>query len=133
MLKLAGCCKPTPVAPLAGYVTSRGAVSVHRANCPVVRKPVAAGRVVRASWRLAADDAHGGVLNFALPAEAPPPAEVVRRLRRLGARVAGLSDETAGGVPTYAVYVRPATAAALKKAVGELRAAGARDVTYQLY
>ncbi len=49
---LAGCCRPAPPDPIVGYVTQGRGVTIHRADCSVIRRlPQAhAGRLLRAEW-----------------------------------------------------------------------------------
>jgi len=122
-IRMAGCCKPIPMAPLAGYVTSRGAVSVHRRDCPTLRRIGAAARTVAATWRLPEDVSCGGVVELALADEGRGLPEVVRAVQRAGLRLAGVTTEkrTRGAV-ACTLHLRLATADRLKRAVAELRA-----------
>ncbi len=70
---LAGCCKPAPPDPIVGYTTQGRGVTIHRADCSVIRHlpPAQRPRVLEASWgksdrevfpvgvELVAEDRHG--------------------------------------------------------------------------
>lgn len=56
MTQLAGCCKPAPPDPIVGFVTRGRGISVHRADCPSLRR-LAPERVVTADWGLQRADA----------------------------------------------------------------------------
>jgi len=56
MTQLAGCCKPAPPDPIVGFVTRGRGISVHRADCPSLRR-LAPDRVVTADWGLQRADA----------------------------------------------------------------------------
>ncbi len=49
---IAGCCKPVPQDPVVGFITRGHGVTVHRQNCPVVKKlrAQAPERLVDVSW-----------------------------------------------------------------------------------
>ncbi|MFI9201698.1 RelA/SpoT family protein [Streptomyces sp. NPDC053048] len=50
-VRLAGCCTPVPPDEVTGFAVRGGAVTVHRAHCPVVDRMVASGRrPVRVRW-----------------------------------------------------------------------------------
>ncbi len=121
-VKMAGCCRPVPVAPLVGYVTSRGAISVHRADCGVVARAPSSARLVKAAWRLPEDASCGGVLELTLAEEGRGLPEVVRRVQRAGLRLAGVaSEELGGGVVKSTLHLRLATAARLKRAADDVQ------------
>jgi len=121
-IKMARCCGPVPVAPIVGYVTSRGSVSVHRADCATVRRLGSRARLLEASWQLE-DDATGvGYLDVTLYDEERGVPEVVRCVRRTGLRVAGIAaDRLADGAVKCALHVRLATAGRLKRAAKTLQ------------
>ncbi len=119
-VKMAGCCKPLPLAALVGYVTSRGAVSVHRADCATVRRLTPSSRLIDARWRLDEEVAGIGVLNFALADSERALPDIVRRLRRVGLRVAGIATEERRGVLACTLHLRLVNAARLRKAVASL-------------
>ena len=60
MYHMAKCCKPVPYDPLAGFITLGKGVSVHRSDCPVLRKLVKeeSDRLISADW---SDQAGGGL------------------------------------------------------------------------
>ncbi len=122
-IKMAGCCRPMPVAPIVGYVTARGSLSVHRADCPTLKRAGAAARVVDAAWRLEEDVTSVGCVDVNLVGGEDAVPEVVRRVRRAGLRVAGVAAEDAGaGGVRCTLHVRLATPARLKRAARDLRA-----------
>ncbi len=49
---MAGCCKPAPPDPIVGYTTQGRGVTIHRADCSVIRRlpPEQQGRLLQASW-----------------------------------------------------------------------------------
>lgn len=49
---MAGCCKPAPPDPIVGYTTQGRGVTIHRADCNVIRRlpPAQRGRLLQASW-----------------------------------------------------------------------------------
>jgi GTP pyrophosphokinase len=49
---LAGCCKPVPPDPIVGYTTQGRGVTIHRADCSVIRNlpPEQHARLLRAAW-----------------------------------------------------------------------------------
>jgi (p)ppGpp synthase/HD superfamily hydrolase len=121
-IKIARCCDPVPVAPIVGYVTNRGSVSVHRADCATVRRLGSRARLLGASWQLE-DDATGvGYLDVTLYDEERGVPEVVRCVRRAGLRVAGItSDKLSDGAVRCALHVRLATVGRLKRAAKAVR------------
>ncbi|MBF0257050.1 MAG: bifunctional (p)ppGpp synthetase/guanosine-3',5'-bis(diphosphate) 3'-pyrophosphohydrolase [Gammaproteobacteria bacterium] len=52
MYVMARCCKPVPCDPIVGFITRGRGVTVHRADCPVVRKlpEQDQARLIRADW-----------------------------------------------------------------------------------
>ena len=121
-IKMAGCCKPIPVAPIVGYVTTRGTLSVHRADCPTIKRAGDAARVVDAAWRLEEDVTGVGCVDVTLRDGDDAVPEVVRRVRRAGLRLAGVAAEDAGaGTVRCTLHVRLATPARLKRAAKEIR------------
>lgn len=52
LTQMAKCCKPVPFDPVVGYITKGRGITVHRQNCPVVRKLDEAGRarLVKVQW-----------------------------------------------------------------------------------
>lgn len=50
--RMAGCCKPAPPDPIVGFITQGRGVSIHHADCNVVRRlpPAQQGRLLQASW-----------------------------------------------------------------------------------
>lgn len=52
LTRMAGCCKPAPPDPIVGFITQGRGVSIHRADCNVVRRlpPTQQGRLLQASW-----------------------------------------------------------------------------------
>ncbi|WP_310725450.1 HD domain-containing protein [Streptomyces sp. N2A] len=59
-VRLAGCCTPVPPDTVTGFAVRGGAVTVHRALCPVVARMAATGRQpVGVRWRGAGQGAHG--------------------------------------------------------------------------
>jgi GTP pyrophosphokinase len=121
-VKLARCCAPAPAAPVIGYVTSRGAVTVHRAACPVVNRFRGAARLVEAAWRLEEEAARGAVIRFDLPDGGAPLAAAVRGVRRAGLRLAGVAVEKTGAGVRCTLQVSMATRPRLEQAASRLRA-----------
>jgi GTP pyrophosphokinase len=121
-IRMAGCCKPLPVAPIVGYVTTRGTLSVHRADCATLRRAGEAARVVDAAWRLEEDVTNVGYVDVTLRDDGDAVPEVVRRVRRAGLRLAGVAGEDAGaGTVRCTLHVRLATSARLKRAAKDIR------------
>ncbi len=60
LTQLAGCCKPAPPDPIAGYITRGRGVTIHRADCPnVLRLGVAdRTRLIDVSWSAASGGAY---------------------------------------------------------------------------
>ncbi|GAU69624.1 putative (p)ppGpp synthase/hydrolase [Streptomyces sp. NBRC 110611] len=59
-VRLAGCCTPVPPDAVTGFAVRGGAVTVHRALCPVVARMAATGRQpVGVRWRGAGQGGHG--------------------------------------------------------------------------
>jgi GTP pyrophosphokinase len=52
LTQMAGCCKPAPPDPIAGYTTQGHGVTIHRADCPVILHLPAEkkARLLQASW-----------------------------------------------------------------------------------
>jgi GTP pyrophosphokinase len=121
-IRMARCCGPVPLAPLLGYVTSRGDVSIHRADCPTIRRRGSAARFVEAAWQLEDDVTRVGYLDVALYDEERGVPEVVRCVRRAGLRVAGVAAEKFDGGARCELHVRLATAARMKRAAKALEA-----------
>jgi GTP pyrophosphokinase len=121
-VKMARCCNPIPVAPIVGYVTSRGAVSIHRADCRTVRRLGSAARLLEANWQLEDDVTGVGYLDVTVEGGEAAMPELVRRVRRTGLRVAGLdAEDLSPGKSKCTLHVRLATPARLKRAAKELR------------
>ncbi|MER0242092.1 HD domain-containing protein [Streptomyces sp. HSW2009] len=60
-VRLAGCCTPVPPDEVTGFAVRGGAVTVHRAPCPVVARMTATGREpVGVRWQSDADEAPTG-------------------------------------------------------------------------
>jgi (p)ppGpp synthase/HD superfamily hydrolase len=111
-----------PVAPIVGYVTTRGTLSVHRADCPTIKRAGDAARVVDAAWRLEEDVTGVGCVDVTLRDGEDAVPEVVRRVRRAGLRLAGVAAEDAGaGTVRCTLHVRLATPARLKRAAKDIR------------
>lgn len=55
---LAGCCKPAPPDPIVGYTTQGRGVTIHRADCGVIRHldPASQARLLKAEWGTAAGE-----------------------------------------------------------------------------
>lgn len=71
LTQLAGCCKPLPPDPLAGYITKGQGVRVHRLHCPTMqslraRQP---GRCVEVTWAEAALQHRDNTERTTYPAE----------------------------------------------------------------
>jgi GTP pyrophosphokinase len=49
---MAGCCKPAPPDPIVGFITQGRGVTIHRADCSVIRRlpPQQRGRLLQAAW-----------------------------------------------------------------------------------
>lgn len=122
-IKLAGCCRPAPPGRITGYVTNRGKVSVHREDCPTLRRLGVNARRVRVAWQLPAEATCAGVLEVTLSDGAAAVPEIVRRTRRAGLRLAGVNMGTSkAGVTKCTLHVRLATPARLKRAAEEIAA-----------
>ena len=52
LTRLAGCCKPAPPDPIVGYTTQGRGITIHRADCSVIRHlpPKQQGRLLKAAW-----------------------------------------------------------------------------------
>jgi GTP pyrophosphokinase len=52
LTQMARCCKPVPYDPIVGFITRGRGVTVHRRDCPVVRKmaPDQQARLVEVHW-----------------------------------------------------------------------------------
>jgi GTP pyrophosphokinase len=134
-VNMAGCCRPTPPGPIAGYATNRGVVSIHRADCAVIRRATTKGRRVEARWRFDEEEAaRGGTLELALVNEARWLPEVLRRVKRSGLRIVGVNSGQGGGVRPITVHVRLATASRMRRALQDVRAlAAVTDAGYSLF
>ena len=58
MTQLSGCCKPVPPDPVIGFVTKGRGVSIHRSNCPTLKRLAANApeRLIEADWGRAFDE-----------------------------------------------------------------------------
>ncbi len=50
LVRIANCCKPVPGDEIIGYITRGRGVSVHRQDCPNVKKMKGEGRLIDVSW-----------------------------------------------------------------------------------
>lgn len=68
MTLLAKCCKPVPPDPVVGFVTKGKGISVHRSNCPTLKRlsTKAPERLIQADW----GQAHGQVFATDIEVEA---------------------------------------------------------------
>jgi GTP pyrophosphokinase len=121
-VKMARCCRPLPLVPIVGYVTSRGTLSVHRADCATVRRAGSRARLVGAEWHLEEDVTQVGYMDVTLAGGEAGVPEVVRRVRRSGLRLAGVATEEAGGGRVRCtLHVRLASAGRLARAAHDLK------------
>ena len=129
-VRIAACCSPAPPAPIVGYATSRGIVSIHRRECNVVRRASSAARLLDARWEYGANRGGTAVFRFAL-SDPRGVAAVVRALNGSGVQVVAVEGPAAndgeGGCELTVQYANPRS---LKKVTVVLKRAGARAVAF---
>ncbi|HTQ76965.1 MAG TPA: bifunctional (p)ppGpp synthetase/guanosine-3',5'-bis(diphosphate) 3'-pyrophosphohydrolase [Burkholderiales bacterium] len=124
LTQLAKCCKPVPPDPIRGFVTRGRGVSVHREECPSLRRLAERDpeRMIEAAWGAPAGDARYAVETRVVASDRPGLLrDIAEAMARLQLNVTAVRTQSRDDLADMRLAFEVADATQLRRALGAIK------------